>query len=183
NNFFEASNKDELTRRIAEINSSDLKEEYLSFESHRDAYEHAMEVLQTVNATQESIDQAYERIVPIRVFEQDLEAASRVEQLIAELPEAENLQLSDQVTIESARSAYDALTDAQKSLVSNIDKLEQLEERLAQMAQETSDQEAASQVVELIESLPSVDELTLSDREQIESARSAYDALTDAQKS
>src|SRR5690606_41977793 len=80
-------------------------------------------------------------------------------------------------------SAYDAFTDAQKSLLSDIDKFERMEERLAHSHLASTTLFRASQVVELIESLPSVDELTLSDREQVESARSAYDALTDSQKS
>src|SRR5690606_41182142 len=98
-----------------------------------------------------------ERLAHSHLASTTLFRASQVVELIESLPSVDELTLSDREQVESARSAYDALYDSQTSLVSNSDKLEQLEERLAQLAQETSDQEAASQVVELIESLPSVD--------------------------
>lgn len=47
--------------------------------------------------------------------------------LIAELPEIDLLTLKDQTAVESARKVYDRLTEEQKALVTNIDKLEQAE--------------------------------------------------------
>ncbi|WP_340085043.1 DUF4430 domain-containing protein [Siminovitchia sp. FSL H7-0308] len=61
-NFFELVNKDALTKKIAEINSSSEKEEYLSVKELKEAYDHALNVLQTVDATQANIDEALRQI-------------------------------------------------------------------------------------------------------------------------
>lgn len=58
-------------------------------------------------------------------------AASEVNTLIAALPEAGTVTLENQTEIEAARAAYDALTDAQKELVTNIPALETAEAELA----------------------------------------------------
>ena len=74
--------------------------------------------------------------------------------------------------IKEARTAYDALTDAQKELVSNKDVLEKAEKDLA-------DLKAADQVSKNITNIGTV---TLESEDAIKEARTAYDALTDAQK-
>ncbi|WP_207521231.1 DUF4430 domain-containing protein [Pseudogracilibacillus auburnensis] len=61
-NFFELVNKDELTKKIAEINSSGNKEEYLLVEPQKKAYDDALEILQKVNALQYEVDFALQHI-------------------------------------------------------------------------------------------------------------------------
>ena len=79
--------------------------------------------------------------------------------------------------VESARAAYEALTEKQKSLVDNYDKLVVAEDELAT---QKVDYDAASTVDALIEAIGTV---TYPDsKNAIESARNAYNALTDAQK-
>ena len=95
--------------------------------------------------------------------------AAAVDALIEAIGE---VTLESGEAIEAARSAYDALTDAQKGLVNNIDLLIAAEETYA-------DHVAAANVNALIEA---IGEVTLESGEAIEAARSAYDALTDAQK-
>ena len=78
--------------------------------------------------------------------------------------------------IETARKAYDALTDTQKNLVTNYAKLTAAEERLEQIKE---DIEAADEVIRLIKK---IGEVTLDSEDDIEAARLAYNALTNAQK-
>ena len=80
------------------------------------------------------------------------------------------------VAIEAARAAYDALTDAQKSLVDNYDVLVDAEKALAEI---NTDIEAATEVEEKIDTIGAV---TIHSANKIKSARMAYNTLTDAQK-
>ena len=79
-------------------------------------------------------------------------------------------------TIEAARKAYDALTDAQKSLVDNYDVLVEAEKTLAAI---NADMEAADAAEEKIDAIGAV---TIHSANKIKVARTAYDALSDAQK-
>ncbi len=110
----------------------------------------------------------------------DLKAAQAVEELIDAIGE---VTLESKAKIDAARAAYDALTDAQKKLVSNLKTLTDAEatyEKLKEEAdQEEVDKAAAKGVEELIEA---IGEVTLDSEKAIKAARSAYDALTDAQK-
>ena len=80
--------------------------------------------------------------------------------------------------IEAARSAYDALTDAQKALVSS-EVLKILED--AETEYQRLEESKIGSVIDSIDSIGKV-ELIKECKEKIEAARSAYDALTDAQK-
>ena len=85
---------------------------------------------------------------------------------IACLPAAANVTANDKDAIEAARAKYDALTDAQKTAVgaAALAKLQSAEAALA------------------IASLPAAADVTVNDKDAIEAARTAYNALTDAQK-
>ena len=61
-NFFGKINKDNLTKKIAEINSAPNKEGYLSVNGCQAAYDYAVHVLQKVDADQEEIDAALSNI-------------------------------------------------------------------------------------------------------------------------
>lgn len=78
--------------------------------------------------------------------------------------------------IEEARAAYNALSDAQKALVSNYAVLTAAEEALTDIQQ---DIEAADAVEEKINAIGAV---TAHSGSKVRAARAAYDALTDAQK-
>ncbi len=94
--------------------------------------------------------------------------------LIGALPET--IAVSDETAIQEARAAYDALTDTQKQLVANLDKLEQAETALEAAKKAEADKAAAQAVVDKINAL------TEADKEAIAAARAAYDALSDDQK-
>ena len=88
--------------------------------------------------------------------------------------------LADKGAVEAARAAYDALTDAQKLLVTNLSTLETAESAIVQAEEEAADQAAADAVINQINALPS--QITLADKDAVEAVRAAYDALTEEQK-
>ena len=104
--------------------------------------------------------------------EDALEVAEVIEAITA-LPAADDVTTADKTDIEAARAAYKALTDDQKEKVS-ADTLKKL-----------TDAESALEVAvvnKAIADLPNADNVTVNDKEDIEAARTAYEALTDDQK-
>ena len=82
--------------------------------------------------------------------------------------------------IDAAREAYDALTDAQKGLVTNYGVLTAAEQAYADLKKKAdADLAAANAVISKIDAIGTV---TLSSEAAITAARSAYDALTPAQQ-
>ena len=91
-----------------------------------------------------------------------------------------DVTLESEDVIKEARTAYDALTDAQKELVSNKDVLEKAESTLKELQDaKAADVKAAEEVTNKISAIGDV---TLKSEDAIKEARTAYDALTDAQK-
>ena len=114
----------------------------------------------------------------------DQAAAKAVIDKINALPA--NAGASDKDAVEAARAAYNALTDAQKTFI-NADVLVKLINAEAQVkategtaVKQAADQAAAKAVIDKINALPANAEL--SDKDAVEAARTAYNALTDAQK-
>lgn len=112
----------------------------------------------------------------------DAKAAAAVEALIEALPDTEELTLENADAAEEALKAYEALTDAQKKLVSEeySDKLEAALEQIAKLEQAEADKDAADKVDQMILALPA--EITLADEQTVTAAREAYDSLTPEQK-
>ena len=108
--------------------------------------------------------------------------ANSVIEKISKIPA--NVALSDEAKVVAARTAYDALTDTQKALVTNYDILTAAEKKIAELkAQEAAakaDKEAANSVVGKISEIPA--NVLLSDEAKVVAARTAYDTLTDTQK-
>lgn len=109
----------------------------------------------------------------------DQAAADAVSGMIDELG---TIDLGSGDAIAAARNAYENLTDAQKSLVTNIHLLSEAEETYALLLQEKAEQDAADQaaaqaVTDLIDALHAGSESAA-----IAQARAAYDALTPEQK-
>ncbi len=82
--------------------------------------------------------------------------------------------------IDDAREAYDALTDAQKTLVDNLDVLTAAEEKYAEL-KAAADQAAADAVSAKINAIGEV-KYNDASKAKIDDAREGYDALTDDQK-
>ena len=115
-------------------------------------------------------------------IEEDQAAAAAVTEAIAALPTV--VTVNDKAAIEAARTVYDALTDDQKALVSEatLQKLIDAEAALAVAEEATANQAAADAVTDILNDLPGADSVTVGDKEAIEAARAAYDALTGEQK-
>ena len=100
--------------------------------------------------------------------------------MIDNLPEPSAVSLDDKDKINAALDSYGALTDSEKSLVYNYDKLASDEQVLNDLVKKDNDKKAAKAVTDMISSLP--DPITLKDEEAVNKARAAYDKLTDDQK-
>ena len=102
--------------------------------------------------------------------------AKAVSEQIDALPAAEQVTLENEAAIAAARAAYDALSDAEKAAVTNYDKLQAAEQQIGNI-------KAAAEVTQMIDA---IGEITLDNYEtkyeQIVTARSAYDNLTESAK-
>lgn len=110
----------------------------------------------------------------------DKAAAKNVDDLIDAIGD---VTLTDdcQAAIDAARKAYDALTDAQKALVSKLDILTDAEAKLAQLKKEAADKAAVDDVIAKIDAIGKV-KLDKDSKAKITAARAAYDALDDQLK-
>ena len=99
----------------------------------------------------------------------DLKAAKAVDDMIDAIGE---VTLASESDIAAARTAYEALTEAQQAEVKSYDKLTAAEARLA-------DLKAAKPVDDMIDA---IGEVTLESEGAIAAARAAYEALTEAQQ-
>ena len=110
----------------------------------------------------------------------DKAAAKAVDDLIDAIGD---VTLTDdcQAAIDAARTAYDALTDAQKELVSKLDILTAAEAKLAQLKKEAADKAAVDDVIAKIDAIGKV-KLDKDSKAKITAARAAYDALDDELK-
>ena len=114
----------------------------------------------------------------------DKAAADQVIMLINAIGTVEYTDES-KAKIDAAQAAYDALTEAQKELVSNVQKLTDAVARYnalkAAAEQAGGDTQAANAVIEKINAISTV-EFTAACKAKIDAAQAAYDALTEAQK-
>lgn len=110
----------------------------------------------------------------------DKAAAKAVDDLIDAIGE---VALTDdcKAKIDAARKAYNALTDAQKALVSKLDILTDAEAKLAQLKKEAADKAAVDDVIAKIDAIGKV-KLDKDSKAKITAARAAYDALDDELK-
>ncbi|MCC3402604.1 Ig-like domain-containing protein [Eubacterium callanderi] len=113
----------------------------------------------------------------------DAKASQVVTDQIAQLGEITSLDQAKAVA--EARGAYEALTEAQKALIGadTLKALEKAEAAIAKLTTEAKDQAAAQAVIDQIAALPSADQLTLEDKAAVEAARTAYNSLSETQRS
>lgn len=117
-------------------------------------------------------------------------AAKKVSDLIASklTGEPDGMGLNDRRTITSVETAYNKLTDAQKTFISEAERatLDAFTARRdyldANEAEMKANEKAASAVEKLIKALPKAERVDYTDKAEIEKARAAYDELTDDQK-
>ena len=109
----------------------------------------------------------------------DGEAGDAVQDVIDLIDNIGTVSLESETAILAARDAYNTLGEEQKAAVTNYTKLTDAEASLTQLKQAKADQDAADAVTVKINA---IGEVTLNSKAAIEAARTAYDALTDAQK-
>ena len=118
--------------------------------------------------------------------DKDANAAATVTALINALPAADKITLDDKDSVTAARTAYDSLNTDQQGLVDStvLAKLTAAEGAIKTLedaaAAEKADEAAAKAVTDKINALPAT--VTLSDETAVVAARTAYNALTDTQK-
>ena len=114
----------------------------------------------------------------------DTATAKPVIDQINELPESKDVTTADKEKIEAARKAYNELTDDQKDKVSKetFTKLTDAEIALGAAEKGVADTAAVKAVTDLINSLPSNDEMTVEDKPFVDAARATYEALSPDQK-
>ena len=164
---------EELIEAIGEVEyTPECKED---IDNARDAYE-ALTEDQKALVSEEALETLEDAEARYQELE-DLAYAGEVIDLIDAIGEVEYTEECKEA-IDAAREAYEELTDAQKELVENYDVLVAAEERYAELK---ADHEAAEAVEELINAIGEV-EYTPDSLLKIETARFAFDALTDDQK-
>jgi len=143
-------------------------------EAAREAYEALSdeEKQQVPQATLDKLEEA-ESVLEVVIVDDEIE----------KLPSVDEITLDSKDAIDEAREAYEALSDDQKAKVpaETLDKLEEAEQKYAEV-KDADDTQKAGVASDVIEKLPEVKDVTLDDKEAIEEAREAYDALTDDQK-
>lgn len=125
----------------------------------------------------QKLTEAVQKVTELKAnHEADQKAADAVKAAINQIPDEVTLEAESAVT--NAREKYDQLTQDQKNLVDNYQKLTDAESTIEALKQEqTENQAAAQKVTDLINALP--DTITLENKAAVEEARAAYDALND----
>ena len=133
-------------------------------------------------ALNEALPQVNSDMTFTAVFDSTDKQVAAVVALINAIPT--EVTVDDKDDIEAARAAYAALTDAQKNLVEAdvLTKIEAAEEALAAAEQAAADQAAADAVAAMINNLPNPENVTVDDKDAIETTGYALAALTNAQR-
>ncbi len=108
--------------------------------------------------------------------------AQPVVDMIAALPATADITVDDAVVVEAARDAYDDLDEETQAYVTNLAVLEAAEKAVADAIALANDKEVAAAAEALINALCTPTDVAADDKEAIDAAKAAYDALTDAQK-
>ena len=124
-------------------------------------------------------DETVNKLFAAKKSVDDLEAAKDATDKINALPE--NITVEDKETVEAARAAFDALTDDQKALV-DVDALTEKLTAAEAALKVVLDNAAADDVIAQVGALPAATRVTINDKDAINGAKAAYDALTDDQK-
>ncbi|RHU94624.1 hypothetical protein DXC04_10440 [Dorea sp. OM07-5] len=160
---------DQVSKNITNIGTVTLESEDVIKEA-RTAYDALTDAQKELVSNKDVLEKAEKDLA-------DLKAADQVSKNITNIG---TVTLESEDVIKEARTAYDALTDAQKKLVSNKDVLEKAESTLKELQDaKAADVKAAEKVTNKIDAIGDV---TLESEDVIKEARTAYDALTDAQK-
>lgn len=122
----------------------------------------------------------YPQVTQYMQQQKNEDAAKKAMELI-DSASGDEITLDSEKALEHAKAEYDSLTDDQKALVKNYDKLEKAYTTLDQLKIEQENQEKAQSVIDAINAVD-LNSLTDSDT-SIQAIRDQYNSLTDEQKS
>ncbi|MFA6722676.1 MAG: InlB B-repeat-containing protein, partial [Bacilli bacterium] len=162
---------------IAAIPETVTLADQAKIQAARTAYNALSSALQSRVSNLEDLEDAEEAYQELVASQQAVDA---VIDLIDDLPDAEDATLDDEEDVNDAKAAFDALKENEKEQVTNVDKLNALIAKIAQLKADQEDRDAAEAVDLMIALLPVL--VQLADKELVEEARAAYDALTETQK-
>lgn len=122
----------------------------------------------------------YPQVTQYMQQQKNEDAAQKVMELI-DSAASDEITLDSEKALEHAKAEYNSLTDDQKALVKNYDKLDKAYTTLDQLKIEQENQEKAQSVIDAINA---VDPNSLTDSDtSIQAIRDQYNSLTDEQKS
>ena len=160
-------------------------------DSAREAYDSLNNSQKTRITNYSTLTDAEAEYARLKELAEKAEADKRAaDEVIAKISDIGTVELTEESKnkIEEARNAYDALTDDQKALVTNYKTLTDAEDKYSKLVKDQAEKEkteadksAAKAVIEKIDAIGTV-EYTDACKAKIDSARNAYDALTDDQK-
>ena len=144
----------------------------------RNAYDALSEEQQVAVTNIAKLTEAEAVFAELKQIKENRDAADAV---IAKIDAIGTVTVNSGAAIEAARSSYDALTDAQKKIISGetLKKLTDAEKLYAQLTADEADKNAAKDVEEKIAAIGTVD---LDSEQRIITARQAYNALTEIRK-
>ncbi len=168
---------DAVKAQIAALNVQTLGDR-AAVEAARAAYDDLTEAQKALVDNVAALETAEAAIVALeKAAEESAADKAAADEVVAIIEALVVESLEDKAAVEAARTAYDALTDAQKAFVTNLSKLEEAEGVIIAMEAEVADTAAAQAVEDKIAVFK-----TAANKKGIAAARAAYDALTDAQK-
>lgn len=139
------------------------------------------QILQNYNNLSEKIKKQIKNSTKLQEVNERYQSLVEIHQVqlkINKLPTPENLTMKHEQQVKEAREEYETLTEKQQQEI-DINLLEKLEIKMEQLIISSK---KISNVINLINNLPSVEVVKLSDRTVIELARSLYDALSATDK-
>lgn len=139
------------------------------------------QILQNYNNLSEKIKKQIKNSIKLQEVNERYQSLVEIHQVqlkIDKLPAPENLTMKHEQQVKEAREEYETLTKEQQQEI-DITLLEKLEIKMEQLIISSK---KISNVINLIDNLPSVEEVKLSDRTDIELARSLFDALSATDK-
>lgn len=122
----------------------------------------------------------YDKLEQLKLQLDALSQAETVYNLIEALPSVDKVTLDDSEQISKVRDDYNKLNSSIQMYVTNIDKLTELEEKIERILDAI---ESANKVIELINTLPAVEDLTYDDKSTVTNVRFKYNLLSAIAKS
>ncbi len=174
-----------IINKINDLPSADSiklsdKEEVLNVKSEYDKLDANLQKLVTnYNILESLIDQLNKMQEELDQEKYYKQLADQVVTLINNLPSVDNVLLNDKQTIINVRDAYNDLSIESKLYVLNLNKLEIVESKLNELEQAFNEAKIFN---EMINTLPNVSNLKITNKNDVQNARNLYNSLSELAK-